>query len=151
MEEQPLSVSAKLETLTAHFSPHNVIDSAQTTYEYETFSASVLSCEELKQLAPHSLMSKLATNDQLKDMHPNLAKLATIGLVLPMSTADCERGFSALSRIKTDLRNRLSCKILNPLMTIAIEGPEPDNFPYERTCEIWARKRNRRIAFSVDI
>ena len=94
MEEQPLSASAKLETLTAHFGPHNVIDSAQTTYEYETFSASVLSCEELKQLAPHSLMSKLATNDQLKDMHPNLAKLATIGLVLPMSTADCERVFS---------------------------------------------------------
>ena len=61
----------------------------------------MLSCEELKQLAPHSLMSKLATNDQLKDMHPNLAKLATIGLVLPMSTADCERaGFQLYPGLK---------------------------------------------------
>ena len=76
-------------------------------------------------------MSKLTTNPQLQDMFPNLRKLCAIALVIPMSTADCERGFSALSRVKTDLYNRLSCKIVNALMTISIEGPKCDEFPFE--------------------
>ena len=69
-------------------------------------------------------MSKLTSNAQLLNMFPNLAQLSAIGLVIPMSTADCERGFSALRRIKIDLRNRLSSKVLNALMAILIEGPE---------------------------
>ena len=89
-------------------------------------------------------MSKLTSDAQLKDMFPNVAKLAAIGLITPMSTADCERGFSALGRIKTNLRNRLSCKVLNALMTISIEGPDCDDFPFERTCTIWSGWMNRR-------
>ena len=73
----------------------------------------------------------------------------TIGLLLPMSTADCERGFSCLQRVKTDLRNRLSNKILNYLLSISIEGPSPDEFPYDEACDIWARWRNRRISVSL--
>ena len=57
-------------------------------------------------------MAELTSNAQLLDMFPNHAKLAAIGLIVPMSTADCERGFSALGRIKTDLRNRLCSKVL---------------------------------------
>ena len=38
-------------------------------------------------------------------MFPNLTKLAVIGLLLSMSSVDCERGFSTLARVKTDLRN----------------------------------------------
>ena len=78
-------------------------------------------------------------------MFPNLTKLATIGLVLQMSTVDCERGFSVLSvHIKIDLRNRLSSRILNDLMTIS-EGLPPSEFPYEQACDIWAGWRNRRV------
>ena len=61
-------------------------------------------------------------------MFPNLTKLAAIGLVLPMSTVDCERGFSVLSRIKTDLRNRISSRILNDLMTKLLRAPHQVNF-----------------------
>ena len=66
-------------------------------------------------------------------------------LLLPMSTADCERRFSALQRIKTDLRNRLSNKVLHYLLSISIEGPPPADFPYNEACDIWAGWRNRRI------
>ena len=48
-------------------------------------------------------METLVENNTLQAMFPNLAKIAAIGLLLPMSTADCERGFSALQRIKTNL------------------------------------------------
>ena len=74
-----------------------------------------------------------------------LCKLAAIGLLLPMSTVDCERGFSALSRIKTDIRNRLSSKVLNHLVTISVEGLPPEEFPYDKACDLWASWRNRRI------
>ena len=100
-----------------------------TVYEYQCFVRSVLSTPHLKALSTHDLMLKLTNNSQLLDMFRNLGKLCAIGLVIPMSTADCERGFSALNRIKTELRNRLSCKILNALMTILIEAPERDEFP----------------------
>ena len=137
MEEQSTSqLQEKLETLIAHYGSQGVISSDSTVCEYQCFSRSVLSTPHLKDLSTHDLMSKLTANEQLKDMFPNLAKLAAIGLIIPMSTADCERGFSTLGRIKTDLRNRLSYKILNALMTISIEGPDRDFFPFERTCTI---------------
>ena len=87
-----------------------------------------MSTAHLKDMSTHELMSKLTSNAQLLDMFPNLAKLAAIGLVIPMSTADCERGFSALGRIKTDLRNELSSKVLNAVMTISIEEPDNNDF-----------------------
>ena len=77
----------------------------------------------------HKLMSHLLQKDELQRMFPNLAKLAAIGLLIPMSTVDCERGFSNLKPVKTDLCNRLSNRILNNLLAISIEGPEPSDFP----------------------
>ena len=132
----------KLDTILAHYDTHNVLDSDATICEYQCFSKSVLSTAHLKDMSTHHLMSKLMSNAQLLDMFPNFAKIGPIGLVIPMSTADCERGFSALGRIKTDLRNRLSPKAL---MTISIEGPDDNEFPFERTCAIWSGWRNRRI------
>ena len=47
------------------------------------------------------------TDASLRDMYPNLAKLASIAVLIPVSTAECERSFSAMNRIKTVLRNCL--------------------------------------------
>ena len=99
-----------------------------------TSALQVLSTPHLKELSTPDLMCKLTTNSQLQDIFPNLSKLCAIAIVISMSTADCERGFSTLGRIKTELRNRLSPKILNALMTISVEGPDKEQFPFERTC-----------------
>ena len=72
---------------------------------------------------------------EMMSMFPNLTKLAAVGLILPMSTVDCERGFCTLSRIKTDLRNRLNNKS-NNLLLLSIERLTPSVFPYERACDI---------------
>ena len=55
-----------------------------------------------------------------------------------------------MGRIKTDLRNRLSSKVLNALMTISIKGPDNDDFPFERTCAIWSGSRNRRTELRLE-
>ena len=141
----PPDVLQKLNVLKDQYGTHDVVEPTAFDFEYQCFSRSVLSTPNLQRLSTHDLMTKLISNPQLKNMFPNLAKVAAIGLVVPMSTADCERVFSTLSRIKTDLRNRLSCKVLNSLMTISIEGPDSDEFPYERTCSIWSSWSNRRL------
>ena len=65
-----------------------------------------------------------------KDEIPNLAKLANICLLLPVSTTCCERGFSTLNRIKTKLSNRLKTETLDTLVCIDLEGPPIDSFDF---------------------
>ena len=74
------------------------------------------------------MLRHLCTNSSLMDMFPNLSKLATIAALVPVSTAECERSFSAMNRIKTELRNRLKTTTLSCLMRISIEGPSVSDF-----------------------
>lgn len=47
----------------------------------------------------------------------------TLGLIIPASSADCERGFSVQNRIKNKGRAALLVASLANLMLISIEGP----------------------------
>ena len=60
-----------------------------------------------------AVLLKLATNST---MYPELSKLAQICLIIPVSTADCERGFSAMARVKTKLRNQMKNSTLTVLV-----------------------------------
>ena len=68
--------------------------------------------------------------ENLSSVFPNVCNLAAIAQLIPASTADCERVFSALNRIKTPLRNHLSNKIIVQLLFISIEGPCLENFDF---------------------
>ena len=57
-----------------------------------------------------------------------LLKLISIIMVLPMSTAVVERGFSTMKRIKTDWRSRLETPQLSKLMYLSIEGPHVKDY-----------------------
>ena len=107
--------------LTDHYGHHGIIDTEASKVELRTFNSVVASNVELKRMSPHQLMSHLLKVAELNAMFPNLAKLAAIGLLLPLSTVDCERGFSTFTRVKTNLRNRLASKTLNNLLVISIE------------------------------
>ena len=64
----------------------------------------------------------LCTDQSLCDMFLQLhvSKLANVGALIPVSTAECEGAFSSMNLIKTDLRNRST---LDCLMRISTEGP----------------------------
>ena len=62
-----------------------------------------------------------------------------------MHSADCERGFSALGRVKTKLQSRLTNKSLNSLLVINLEGPELNDFDFNSTMQMWASIRKRRV------
>ncbi|XP_077869109.1 zinc finger protein 862-like [Saccoglossus kowalevskii] len=70
------------------------------------------------------------------DVVPTLHQLASIALTLPISTADCERGFSVVGRVKTKLRNRLSQKILRCLLYLSAEGPATQEFNYSKAANV---------------
>ena len=146
---QPNHGSENLHVLIDYYGTHNIIDSQATKTELRIFDSVVASNFELKQLTIQQLMRHIIKNPEYNVMFPNLSKLAAIGLLLPMSTVDCERGFSTLSRVKTDLRNCLSNRILNHLLTISMEGPLLADFPYDIACDIWGKMRKRRIQVNV--
>ena len=53
-------------------------------------------------------LKELLTNDMLIALFPNLHKLATICLSIPISIASAERCFSDMKLVKNHLRNRLN-------------------------------------------
>ena len=63
-------------------------------------------------------LKELLTNDMLIALFPNLHKLATICLSIPISTASAEQSFSDMKLIKNRLRNRLIELSLSNLMKI---------------------------------
>ena len=54
-----------------------------------------------------SQLKELVSSDMLKAMFPNLHKIASIDLTIPVSTASVERSYSQMKLIKTHLRNAL--------------------------------------------
>ena len=64
----------------------------------------------------------ISTGVTLMMLFPNFSKLASIARILPISTAECERCFSAMKRVKTVLRNRLETVTLERLLRISLEG-----------------------------
>ena len=61
-----------------------------------------------------------------KEVFPASAEAAERLLVMPISTVDCERGFSRQNLIKTALRNSMSTHTLNNLLAIGI-NPFPND------------------------
>lgn len=137
----------------------NKLDILQTTYgtgdvpdvvseacasEWESLKRLIL--QKYSHMDMRSMVKVLVTDATVKGMYPNLTSLASIAAILPVSTAECERAFSAMKRIKTDLRNRMKTSTLDCLMRISIEGPELECFDYEKAADLWAGMRNRRLS-----
>ncbi|XP_060585761.1 zinc finger protein 862-like [Ruditapes philippinarum] len=80
----------------------------------------------------------------LKVSHTNLFKLAAVGLLIPTSTSDCERGFSTLKRVKTTHRASLSPPVLNAILTVGMLGPAIEKVDINAMVKIWHKEKPRR-------
>ena len=86
-------------------------------------------------------LKELLTNDMLIALFPNLHKLATICLSIPISTASVEQSFSDMKLIKNRLGNRLTELSQSNLMKIVIESPEKlTDSDLEEIVDVWNRK-----------
>ena len=130
----------KLDTLGNHFGS---VDHQVLRTDWTNFRVYMMQC--CQGMSMKAVLSKLATNSTLQQMYPQLYKLAQICLIIPVSTADCERGFSAMGRVKTKLRNQMKNSTLNHCLRIVIEGPPVADFDFEQTLDSWKEHGHRRV------
>ena len=82
------------------------------------------------------------------DQSPNLLCLIDLILTIPASTADCERGFSAIKRIKSDWRASLATPTLSDLMCGLIESSSIEEYDPSKACGLWAEESVRKPSYS---
>ena len=91
-------------------------------------------------------------NDVLREVYPlklafpTLLKLLQIALTIAVSTAECERSFSALKRIKTFLRSTMPEQRLTDLALLSIEKQKAQNISLDEV--IAAADKNRKIVLN---
>ena len=95
--------------------------------------------------SPKEMCQLLTARPTLSCQYPNIQKLYNRMVVIPAHTADCERAFSCLKRVKTRLRSSLTAAHLNNLLTVRMEGPEIQAFNFDEAVSRWGELRNRRI------
>jgi hypothetical protein len=77
--------------------------------------------------------------------YPAVSVAAEHLLVSPVSTVDCERGFSRMNLIKTDVRNKLAIDNLENLMRVSLHDSDETTFPFNKAFDKWAAVKSRRI------
>ena len=87
----------------------------------------------------------MCLHENYTNMFPNILKLLDIIYSIPLSSVECERGFSQQNLIKTDLRNKLTNDTLHMLMLVGLEGPDHRNFDYDKAVRMWFQSKSRRI------
>ena len=91
------------------------------------------------------LCTKVLSQEERFTMYPEILQLMKITMTIPLSTAWPERGFSALKRIKSLMRNRLLTAMLNALLQISLNGPRILTYQQaKRITEKWLSKKKRR-------
>ena len=94
------------------------------------------------------VLTSLATQGStISTAYPNLSKVAQICLILPISTADCERGFSTMKSIKARLQSMMSNVTLNHCMRISMKGQPFDKFDVDTAVNSWSmlKKQEDRV------
>lgn len=96
---------------------------------------------ELADNLPDNLLLALGACD--KDSFPNIHCLLIIACTLPISSAEAERSFSLLRRIKTYLRSTMSEERMSDLSIIAMHYGE--RMPVDEICQKFVQLHPRRL------
>nr|XP_035978522.1 zinc finger protein 862 isoform X2 [Halichoerus grypus] len=68
---------------------------------------------------------------------PLLSRLVAVVVCVPVSASCCERGFSAMSRIRTEERTKLSNEVINMLMMTAVNGVAVTEYDPQPAIQHW--------------
>ncbi|XP_062853960.1 zinc finger MYM-type protein 1-like isoform X2 [Trichomycterus rosablanca] len=96
--------------------------------------------------SPTTLMEFTQFLDPYQDVFYELFRLCKIAVVLPVSSASCERSFSSLRLIKTYLRSTMTEKRLSSLAVLSIESKRTKALDLDKFVKRFAEQNgNRRI------
>ncbi|KAK1168703.1 hypothetical protein AOXY_G9529 [Acipenser oxyrinchus oxyrinchus] len=119
--------TSELQIFTGHFEKLlslNHVDRTKLPEEWLQFKQ--FRKENLSQVSSQQLWQNLLTSQQSR--FPNLYHAIYILHCFPVSSVVLEWGFSAVTRLKSNGRGKMSINILEYLTRISVEGPEPDMF-----------------------
>ena len=95
-----------------------------------------------REYSTQKLCRKIIKNH--KSTLPNFAILASVALVMTVSSVECERTFSAQNRLKVKYRSSMKSETLDVLMKIAMLGPDVEDFDCSKAIGQWLREKKRR-------
>ena len=76
-------------------------------------------------------------------VYADMAKLFVIGLTLPVTSVNCERGISTYNLIKTDHRSQLHVSSMQHLLMLSLEAPGISDFDYDTAFQRWLTQTDR--------
>ena len=95
-----------------------------------------------------TLQRLLARRSTYKDTYSELLMIAEAACTMPLSNCGSERGGSAIKRIKSRMRTRLTDDMLSALLHVSINGPsfgtEECSAIVQRAEQLWSTAKKRR-------
>ena len=117
------------------YKPNEIVD------QWQLFIPSLIDSTEfsaMRQADPAIFWSKILCLDHLpwtEDLKALIRKV----LVLPIGSADAERGFSILKHTRYDRRSLLTADTLDALLRIRINGPNIEDFNAVKYARLWEK------------
>ncbi|CAI7760242.1 unnamed protein product [Closterium sp. NIES-54] len=116
------------------------INKRQAGKELRLF-CSVLARATKEERSFHNGLSAILKTPDWRESYPNLVQLWVAVAVIPLSTVECERGFTRQNVIKTWRRGGIKDARLGDLMCLSLMQYEPN---YDEVVEIWRSYRKRK-------
>lgn len=135
----------EVSTLTQHFARflrRENLDESQIKLEWEMLKVKIYGDGWEQRL---QTITWREINRRLSSELPNLLPLVDLILSLPSTSADCERGFSAMKLIKTEHRSSLLPSTLDDLMMVHINAPAIANFDPQPSVNDWVHAKSRKV------
>ena len=134
----------EVKTLVAHFTTFFMnCEGEDVTSEWEQFF-NLVRDNHRPALGSFEALAQLVHSD-LAIPFPTVAALYALYQVLSVSSADCERGFSAQNNIKSQFRSCLKSSTLQHLQLIRTEGPSLEHFNFASAIGKWRQLKERRM------
>ncbi|KAL4353976.1 hypothetical protein GQ457_06G017900 [Hibiscus cannabinus] len=115
--------------------------------ELQHFHLDVQRNPKLYKLSTLSQLSKALVDTGKATAYPLVDRLIRLVLTLPVSTATCERAFSAMSTVKTTLRNRMDDDFLSDILVVYIEKAIAKRFDLDSLIDDFTSMKVRRVQF----
>ncbi|XP_051997784.1 zinc finger protein 862-like [Xyrauchen texanus] len=126
-----------------HFSPVLTRNGVNTELAKEEFvDLKLLITRMFKDKTYLNLWELMLTREPYSSEYKNILHLVHILLVLPVSSAVCERGFSSQKRIKSDTRASLHTDTVEDLIRISV-GPSLEDFDARKSVASWFSQGQR--------
>ncbi|XP_021728033.1 uncharacterized protein LOC110695119 [Chenopodium quinoa] len=113
--------------------------------QLEVFKQIMLEDENFQDLHDINSLSKMLVKTKLHETYPLIHLLIKLMLILPVATASVERVFSAMTYIKSKLRNSMGDQLMNDCLVTYIEKEVFLQVPDEDIIDRFQKMKTRRI------